>query len=234
MAVNEKMLKKIQGLLETTVENGASAEESQSAIMMAQRLMAKYNIEMRDIEVAGEGVSVEPITGDALTSKKLNWWEKVLSVVVAENFRCMSYTRSNGSTRSVVFLGEPNDVEIAKSVYNFALTQLEHYAKQYRRKRRAAYKKEFGTTAGFDGTAIRNDYMDGYISGLKSKLREQLDENEDYALVVQTPDSVVKAFDAMQFRTDRVGARGAGDAEAKATGYKQGKQFASPVGSIGQ
>lgn len=232
MAINNKVIEKVQKLLQTTVDNGASAEESQSAIAMAQRLMAKHNIEARDVELAANHGDVSPIEVDAATGKTLNWWEKVLAVVIADNFRCKTYINGGGSKRAIVFLGEPNDVTIAKSVFGFALSQLEHYAKQYRRKRRAAFKKERGNSNGFDGIAIRNDYMTGYIEGLKAKLREQLDENEEYALIIQTPNSVVKAFSEMSLSSSRVSTRGAGDQHAKASGYEQGQKFASPVGKL--
>lgn len=226
---NNKTIEKIQKLLETTVDNGASAEESQSAIAMAQRLMAKHKIEMRDVEMAGDLGKVDPIEMDVVKGKSLSWWTKQLALAITENFRCAVYINNAGSTRSIRFIGEPEDAEIASKVFEFALGQMEYYAKQYRRKRRKAHKDEYGDTTHFDGIAIRNDYMLGYISGLEDKLKEQLNENSEYALIIQTPNSVVEALDKLNLRTSRVSTRGAGDAHAKASGYEQGKKFNSPT-----
>lgn len=42
----DKMAEKIQNLLNKTTANGATEEEAKSALLMAQKLMAKYNIDL--------------------------------------------------------------------------------------------------------------------------------------------------------------------------------------------
>jgi hypothetical protein len=61
-----KIAEKIQHLLNKTVANGASEEEAKSALLMAQKLMAKYNIELeqqtgsKDFKCSLEETKVKP------------------------------------------------------------------------------------------------------------------------------------------------------------------------------
>ena len=61
-----KIAEKIQHLLNKTVENGATEAEAQAALLMAQKLMAKYNIELeqqtgsKDFKCSLEETKVKP------------------------------------------------------------------------------------------------------------------------------------------------------------------------------
>lgn len=233
MTKNEKMMTKIRNLLDTTEANGATAEETQSAIALAQKLMAKHNIAVSQITAGGKTKAVEPTIGLAFEASKLQWWVKVLGAAIAENFRVKVYTqRINAKSRGIVFMGEPDDIEIATHVYKFALAQMEHHAAKYRRRRRAAEKKQYGSLVFFDGNAVRNDYMSGYINGLKDKLKAQVDADEAFALAVQTPHAVTKRWNEMQLGRDNVKVRSAGDSDARQKGYEQGQKFSAPAGSL--
>ena len=47
--MNEKIIKKIEKLLNQTVENGCTEQEALAAATMAQKLIAKHHIDVRQI-----------------------------------------------------------------------------------------------------------------------------------------------------------------------------------------
>jgi len=138
----EELLTKIQNLLNTTTDKGASESEAQTAILLAQKLMAKHGLEMSDVEASGEPVSKE--VAEAAGQDKggvLQWWEKNLAKIIADNFRCYTFTRGYGRRYFIVFMGLKEDTEIAKGIFKFASAQIEHHARQYRRSRKKELEK---------------------------------------------------------------------------------------------
>lgn len=59
MADKKKLIAKIRALLSKTVENGCTEEEMASALALAKRLMNENDLDTSDLEMKGEGVTVE-------------------------------------------------------------------------------------------------------------------------------------------------------------------------------
>lgn len=228
-----KILEKVRKLLDTSVENGATAEESQSAVAMAQKLLAKHNLAMRDVHAFGHGAgSVEVLMETVLSASRINWWEKAMARLVVDNFRCDVLVHKQNGQRVLMFVGEPADIAVAERVLEYALAQMVHHAKVYRKKRLAEYKEIFGTGNGYDGNGVRNDFMHGYMTGLQAKLKEQVEANEELGLMVVKPDAVIKKVQEVAGGHESVRPRSRGDERAREEGYKHGKRFEAPVGSI--
>ena len=90
--MNEKIIEKIKKCLELA-NNNPSAEEAKSAALMAQKLLAKYNISMSDIEdVAQEQIEESPVWfKDLVTWGVVRGWKYELAEIVASNFRCKRF-----------------------------------------------------------------------------------------------------------------------------------------------
>lgn len=91
MSVNEKILEKIKNLL-SLAEDGNNDEESQTALLMAQKLMLKYKISHQELS---ENDKNEIVIRSLSIYKRVYWWEKVLVQIIADNFRVMFYVQSN-------------------------------------------------------------------------------------------------------------------------------------------
>jgi len=130
---NEKILRKIKGLL-SLANNNTNDEEAQSAFMMAQKLMIKHDISMDDVSITREK-SVED--SRATVYKKLFWWERKLAAIVAKNFRTKFYYSNkyiDGTAqikRAIVFMGYDKDVALAKEIYILAYEVINLYSKRF-------------------------------------------------------------------------------------------------------
>lgn len=88
---NESIIQKIKGLL-AIANDHKNVEECQTAFVMAQKLMIKYEISSSEIldQKSNETVS----KGQVTAHKTLFWWERQLANVIADNFRVTWYYNS--------------------------------------------------------------------------------------------------------------------------------------------
>lgn len=216
MTKNEKVLARVQKLL--ALANGdANENESQSAMLQAQRLLATNNLSMDDVTI-NDKVDKEVQEMDGTEWTRIPWWQKELSHTVAENFRCYVFMKSWKGKRKMVFLGTKEDTEVAVEVYKFAIEDIKYQARQYLRKRNIK-----GTRAM--SNAVKNDYIGGYLQGLKAKFQEQVNK-EGWGLVLVKDDAVVKKFEDMDMSSERSRSRSTvNDNDAHNKGYKDGKNF---------
>ncbi|UUX34513.1 DUF2786 domain-containing protein [Fundicoccus culcitae] len=195
MSTNNKILDKIKNLL-SLAEDGNNDEESQTALLMAQKLMLKYRISQNEINEHGE----QKIVVKSLSVyKRIYWWEKILVRIIAENFRVMFYIQSNrlphqtSVQRKIVLMGYPEDVELAYEVYHLASKAMRYHASQYidnhvdKKLKSKSYSNQ-----------LRRSYYQGFLDGLDNKFatqRAQMQkDNDQYALIIQTPQDVQEAF----------------------------------------
>lgn len=193
MDMNDKIIEKIRNLLELA-EDGGNDEESQTALLMAQKLMLKHKISQNDVSQSGKN---EIVLRSLSIYKRLFWWEKRLAKVIAENFRVMLYIQSNqlphisSIVRKIVYMGFQEDVDLAYELFHLAAENMKYHAKQHLQVLKE--EKEIITND------IRKAYYTGFIDGLSKKFEEQRHkmqtENAAYALMIQVPNEIKEAFD---------------------------------------
>ena len=192
--VNQKILAKIQNLL-SLAEDGGNDEESQTALLMAQKLMLKHRISQDNLSDTNR----EEIVLKSLSIyKRLYWWEKSLVKIIADNFRCMFYIQSNrlphqnSVQRKIVLMGYPEDVELAYEMFHLAADTMKYYSKLHIQQLNDVEMRNP------DKASLRKSYYQGFMDGLKEKFNLQMQamrqENEKYALIIKTPKEVEDKF----------------------------------------
>lgn len=173
--MKEKIIEKIKKAL-ALANNNKNPNEAQAAMLMTQKMMAKYHIEMQEIEESEES----EIQENELDIKKGSW-RKSLMKLICNNYRCNCFLRGNTGKR-IIIVGAKEDIEIAKTIYEFAENQLIDGFNKYFKNNYEEY------TAIQIKNAVRKDYADGFIRGLREKFARQKAEetrkNEQYALIV--------------------------------------------------
>lgn len=202
-----KIADKIQHLLDKTVANGATEAEAETALLLAQKLMAKYNIEANALN-QGEKVeySFEPC------KVKVNPRSKWMSMIIASSFAVRAIISGN----KICYFGHKTNVTAAKSALEFAHRVME------RGLTKACRDK--GLEPSQSGASlIYNAYAQGFITALKEALDAQT-----VALAVVVPEDVNKAFEE-KFSNRRQGRNltmkaGRDQYEAYRAGRKDGSQ----------
>lgn len=177
MEKREKILKKIENLL-ALAGNNPSENEAIAAALKAQELMAKYNIELADIE--GEKPK-NNITEETYTPKAnchyVRKWRYTLAQIIAKNFCCKTYCINRDT---IVFYGYEKDAKIAVEVFKFLFETGNKLANRYYLK----CKKEGKNTKG-----VLNTYLVGFCDGIKEVLDKQCT-----ALMIVVPKEVEEAY----------------------------------------
>ncbi len=222
---NDAIVKKIKGLL-AIAKDHKNDEESQSAFILAQKLMMKHDISMGEVETKDSGQKVEK--GQATVHKKLSWWETELARIMSKNFRVKFYYNNDNSgkqvKRAIVFLGFENDVKLAKEMYVLAYDVLTFYTKKYV----DMYYKARPSQPKNITSDLKNSYMKGFIDGLRDKFAEQVSQMEqEWGLMVLVPQEVTDEYQKM-FGKKRKGLSfkmpSAGESLSYERGYKQGNR----------
>lgn len=178
--IDESILTKIKNaLIKAEPNSGTTEAEAQSALLMAQKLMAKHNIDMSQVIDTVEKTKTEIEHGKVTEKEKKVWWKGTLATIIAENFRCYSYYDKYGKgLKSVVelrFLGVKEDVQVATEVFKAAAVMIDYYSKEYLKAR----KKEVQKQAGVDFKKMTMSELEEYAIDEAGMYRYQVRNIED-------------------------------------------------------
>lgn len=169
----EEMLEKVKKLLALgDASKNNSDEEAKAAMLMAQKLMAKYDISIEEVEEPEE----EQYAHEMCEHKWDYAYRVPLANVLAKNFRCMVYFRG----KRVVFMGHPSDAKICKATFEFAYNFIQKRGNQ-------VYNKRY--SMGYTTKGVFNSYAHGFICGLQEAFQVQCQ-----ALAIVTPPDVIDEF----------------------------------------
>lgn len=164
------IIKRIKKLLTLANNSGATEAEAKNAMAMAQRLMTKYNISMAN--VGSNKPSERNIRHEQYFTRKgsLNPADKEIAVIL-NRFYKVKILFSGGC--SLVMVGTPEDIEIAKYVHGYL---------------RAVFFKcwnSFKETVAFPNKA-------DYYFGLQTGICERMQEAENSAKSEETQEACKK------------------------------------------
>lgn len=172
----DKMIEQIRKLL-ALAGNNPCEKEAISAALKAQALMAKYNIDLAQVE--DEQSKEEIVKEYCMKGTGVSKWKNMLASIISKNFRVKFYLSGD----NIVFYGYKTDVNIAKEVYNFLAKQGSKFATRLYNKVRMSG----GYTKG-----VMNSYLMGFVQGVSDVLERQC-----VALMIVTPQEVQDSFDEM-------------------------------------
>lgn len=171
--VKEDILRKIKDLLALGDKSrNNSEEEAKAAMLMAQKLMAKYDISAEEVD----GEEEEQYAHEMCEHKWDYAYRIPLAHIMGKNFRCMVYSHG----KKVVFMGHPSDAKICKATFEFAYEFI-------MKKGSAIYNKRY--SMGYPTKGVFNSYAHGFLVGLKDAFDVQCT-----ALAIVTPPDVVDKF----------------------------------------
>jgi hypothetical protein len=222
-------LEKVKLLLKKAANNPFPAE-AEACMLKAQELLAKHNLEMQDVSLE-EQVQKNIGSFEATDFRRIPWWYSNLSTIIANNFRCYNMIQRSRQYKSkgrIAFFGDKFDVDIAISVYQFAIEAISRFSIDYVRNR-----GDYSTMTQKERNALRNDYTVGFLRGMKEKFAEQVKKSECCALVLVKDPDVTKAYDTLTLRSGRASSVNCiGSQHARAAGYAQGRQFQAVRGQL--
>lgn len=207
----EKILNKIKNLLDLA-NNNPDENEAIAAALKAQELMAKYNIELDQLDDKKETREIVEEIYHQSDKHEMRKWKIGLADIIAQNFRCKVYFMNK---KDVVFYGYKEDAKIALNVFTYLYEIGNKFAVRYYNK----CKKEGKETRG-----VMNTYLVGFKDGVAEVLEKQCT-----ALMIVTPKEVTESFDEMTngWKIIKSTLRLSGDTSAYSNGKSDGKDMAT-------
>lgn len=173
----EKVLAKVQKLLALAdTDRNSSEAEAIAASVAAQKLLAKHNMSMADLDKERRE-EIDRVYAD-VDSKRFKW---SLGCAVAESYCCKCY--ACGKT-TIVFYGYKSDALIARRVFQYLVGVCDRLA----RHTAYEYRKEHGYADG-----IYNSFAKGFVAGVASELKKSCT-----ALALIVPEKVEESFAELQ------------------------------------
>lgn len=231
MSNKDKMVERVRKLLALS-QNNPSQEEAQAALLHAQELMVKYNLNELDLIKDGESAdAVEEIVG-LRGGRRLGGWQNVLAKIIADNFRCDVYIQRsnpkyNGERVSyeaeVRFVGLSMDVNICNEVYQKALEFADMYCTYYL----LMYKVErMRTLTRSESKKLSGTWRWGFVKGIEEKFKDQVKKN-GWEMVLVKPGLVVQHMDKKKITKGSKLSYTRWDDNAFEDGKDKGKKFGS-------
>lgn len=207
----EKILNKIKNLLDLA-NNNPNENEAIAAALKAQELMAKYNIELDQLDDKKETREIVKEVYYQSDKHEMRKWKIGLADIIAQNFRCKVYFMNKNN---VVFYGYKEDAKIALNVFTYLYEIGNKFAVRYYNK----CKKEGKETRG-----VMNTYLVGFKDGVAEVLEKQCT-----ALMIVTPKEVTESFEEMTsgWKTVKSTLRLSGDTSAYSNGKSDGRDMAT-------
>lgn len=201
------VIRKVQKLLALADKNKNPSEaEAISASMQAQKLLAKYNIDIANITGEQKDEPIEQVIADVGVGKK---WKYALANIVAESYCCECFYCG---VEMIVFYGFSSDVLIARRVFMYLFKVGNTLANKYVRRKRE--NEELSTNG------LYNSFCSGFCNGVEQELKKNCT-----ALMLVTPKKVVESFEkfseTFKTRDDSISAI---DKEAYTFGEIEGKR----------
>ena len=174
----EKILNKIRNLLD--LSHSDNEHEAMAAALKAQELMAKYNVEIEQLDHQAESREIVKEVYYQSGKHEMKKWKFGLAAIISKNFRCKYYTMDKSD---IVFYGYKEDAKIALQVFSY----LYEAGNKFAVRKYNEVKKSGGYTKG-----VMNTYLAGFKAGVKSAFEKQCT-----ALMIVTPKEVTDSYEVM-------------------------------------
>ena len=214
-AILEK-LKKLYDLSESAKKID-SANEANTALLMFRKIIAKNNLNIdenyfRDQKEREQKEKLEVVRDYLIRFKQRRvFWKIQLACVLAEQFRCKVYSTyyqyksaSIDFMYSIMVMGKKEDVETVKYIFKSFIYIAENCVKSYCNKFKDTFDEMYGQRVDTKTRAkIKNDYLEGFIEGIRAALEEQNRTDSEVALVLATPKEVEDEFAMIKFNSTK-------------------------------
>jgi len=194
--------------------------EAKAALLMARKLMAEYKLHPDEIKRKDRLKVIKRTIGLKCT-KRTNTWAMNLASIVADHYCCKSYSVRQFDERTIELglIGLEDDFEICEQIFKYAydcvLSKCKAIKLEWRRRYAAEYIRK-----------ITNAYGYGFCSGLLKSFEEQKAENQEWGLIMQTPQAVLDITKFMDSGDSDIDLDFSGHkAKFVIDGYKDGQNF---------
>lgn len=213
----EQAMEKIRKCL--ALAAGTVPTEAESALLQAQKLMAKYHISMAEItDMEGDSKEEKVVRKEVANINLARPWVRELASTIARNFRCTNYLSGHGSTWRCVMMGYETDASVAVEVFSSCQKYVE---------RQGENRAQRMNDKGMSSAGVKASFCVGFVEGLKKAYEAQVRKHEELSLMVVVPKEATDYIATLETRSLGFRQRARRDEHFDAgyqTGYDYGNQ----------
>lgn len=215
---DNKIIDKIEKLI--ALSGSDNENEAKAAMLKAQELMAKYEIEMSQLNP--EKQKERPVVAYTSPSFRDDWVIDLASLI-AGNFRCRSVLltkRGSGGAFRIRFFGFDEDAQISINIFNYAVKVI--------RKRMSTLRAIYNEAGREFGRNEKMNYVEGFNAGLHNNFEQQKKRSESFALALLVPaevESFVDNIPGMEIYQEKAYEKKREHSLLRQYGYVDGKNF---------
>lgn len=127
--MDTNLLKKIQGLLSKTVDNGCSVAEAATSAALAQKLLDQHKLSIADISDYSEDEPIEESYVSSFSGARSITWKENLIYGLAKNNDCVMFLRKGCGEVKYVLVGRKSDTQIVDYMFNVLVREIERICK---------------------------------------------------------------------------------------------------------
>lgn len=189
--MDSKIRERINKLL--ALGTSPNQHEANSAILKAKQLMAEHKLSDRDF-IKKDEVPIEVDTGLFYTTRKGKWISDITRII-AENNCCVHYLRTQKCSQShrVFLYGYEEDVNICNNTLNYAIDCVNSLLKLIVNE----IKKDPEKNTKAINYACES-FGRGFCDGLQEAYKDQIEENQEWGLVMVIPPEVSKVMEGLK------------------------------------
>lgn len=185
-----EIIRKLQALFNIATEgSGATDAEYQTALLQARKLMAKYNIEMSEVDFAnGKLREAHEEDSGIMFNTRYCMWKLPLASVMAKHCACdvMMRRKYNSKSSKILFVGEGENPTIVKEMFMNTVLHIENNIYKI-------HDELYDCTSMYRYSAS-DSYAKGFIDGLRKQYEEQDRVDESLSLILVRPESIDEFF----------------------------------------
>lgn len=215
--MNENIKDKIKKLLR--LANSSNENEAKLAIKKAQELMARYKLEITDVEE--QNLKVEKLETGIYFSNRKDRWRGSLIRVIAKNYCVENYLSIpyHSSRRQICLIGTKQDMEICMDVFMFASSYVEEWFKEFKKEDGWKYSAQYLN-------ALKNTYGMAFSEGGEEVLERQMEQNtQEWGLVMAPPKEAMDYVAGLEYLKSKAKVNITHEKEIIYEGYMAGKEL---------
>ena len=184
---SDSIEEKIEKLLRLSLSNNPN--EARAALLKAQELMLKYNVDHTSFKEKREVKTVSFDLSDPEINLKMEDYYQLLAMVIAKNFRAKTFVNSS----KIFFIAINQDAKAIINLFSFIMFETELCFDTY-----IKFREQSEIPLG-DINFIKKEWFYGFISGLDMAFEKQKIE-KDFSLLLITPKEVEEKFNELNLK----------------------------------
>jgi hypothetical protein len=240
----KKLLARVGKLLRQA-DGTSFKEEAETAILMAQKVLAENGMTMEEVDALSAEEQKTLVANEQVVSMGYyhNEWLLSLARVLCRQFRTkhyISHTWQQRQKHHIRVVGLAEDVAVVRDVYAYARQTAERLAKAYAaqpgvvgdhlyQKDPWKWESEWSPAQKAAGNReVQKLWLEGFCEGLAARFKEQVQFSESMAMVLVIHPVVQDAYTALGLGKSkfRPTSNGAENPAARRAGFQAGKDFA--------